>query len=274
MRAKLLIPCLIVIELSNLCLGTETQKDLEKQLRSKIKGQIFWLLKPYVVDNLDFDSGGHLSGDGETGSPATNGLMQITSLSLSTNALRVAGWRVVAVLIPGQNENFSMVVTDLPIHITIHLAQPLSNESDAQTEWGKVFSIGDKNKSLAGFWKPLSEAKSDGKTTSLQDSDGIAGFLDNHPVYNRRVGSATLPEPKKSQRAEHYPHPGLVGGHTTISMIIDESGRPALLMADNPGDPLQANAINAALRLSFKPATKDGNPISVLLPFETEHRVQ
>ncbi len=274
MRAKLLIACLIVAVLSDLCLGTETQKDLEKQLRSKIKGQIFWLLKPYVVDNLEFDGGGYLSGDRETGSPAMNGLLQITSLSLNQDALRIGGWRVVAVLTPGQNENFSMVVTDLPIHITIHLAQPLSDESDAQTAWGKVFSIGDKNKSLAGFWKPLSEAKSDGKTTPHPDSDGVAGFLANHPVYNRRIGSVTLPKVRKSPRAEHYPPLGLIGGHTTITIIIDESGRPALLIADNPSDPLQSDAINRASRLFFTPATKDGKPISVLLPFETEHRVQ
>jgi len=273
MRTKLLTACLIVVALCDLCLGTETQKDLENQLRSKIKGQIFWLLKPYVADNLDFDGGGHLSGDGETGSPATNGLLQITSLSLNKNALRIAGWRVVAVFTPGPNEDFSMVVSDLPIHITIHLAQPLSDESDAQAAWRKVFSSGDKNKSLAGFWKPRSEGKSDGKTTPHDDPDGVAGFLDNHPVYNRRGGS-TAPEVRKSQRAEHYPPPGLKWGRTTISMIIDESGRPALLMADNPADPLQADAINSALRLSFKPATKDGNPMSVLLPFEEEHRVQ
>ena len=54
----------------------------------------------------------------------------------------------------------------------------------------------------------------------------------------------------------------------TLGRSIDTAA-PESLRAD-PG----ANAINAALRLSFKPATKDGNPISVLLPFETEHRVQ
>jgi hypothetical protein len=274
MRTKLLTPCLVVLALGNLCLGTETQKDLEKQLRSKIKGQIFWLLKPYLADTLEFDGGGRLSGNGETGSPAMNGLLQITSLSVNKDALRIVGWRVIAVLTSGQNENFSMVVTDLPIHITIHLAQPLSDESDAQVAWAKVFSISDKNKNLAGFWKPFSEGKGDGKTSPHEDADGVAGFLDNRPVYNRGARSVVPPKVRKSDRAEHHPSAPLIGGHTSIRMIIDEHGRPALLMADEPSNPLQSDAIATAARLSFTPATKDGSPISVLMSFETEHHIQ
>jgi hypothetical protein len=265
--------CLTVAALGALCSGAEKQKDIEKQLRGKIEGGIYRILKPYVAENLEFESGGEISGASEIGSPAVNGLLQITSLSLNKQTLRVAGWRVVAALPPGPNERFVMVVTDLPIHIAIHLAQPISDELDAQATWARVFSVGDPNASLAGFWKPFTEDMGDETTTPHENSDRVIGLLDNRPVYRSASGFVTPPELRKSHRTEHHSSPDLIGGHASIRMIIDEGGRPALLIADNPAEPLQSDAIASASRLFFTPATKDGKPVSVLMLFETDHRI-
>jgi hypothetical protein len=273
MRMRIFAVCLIIAALGDFCWGAEKQKNIEKQLRGKIEGGIYRLLKPYVADNLEFESGGRISGASETGSPAVNGFLQITSLSLNKQALRVAGWRVVAALPPGPNERFVMVVTDLPIHIAIHLAQPISDELDGQAAWARVFSVGDPNEGLAGFWKPFAEDKGDGKTTQHNDTDGVIGLLNDRPVYPSVSELVTQPQFRKSHRAEHHSSPELIGGHASIRMIIDEGGRPALMIADNPADPLQSDAIASASRLSFTPATKDGTPVSVLMLFETDHRI-
>ncbi len=237
-------------------------KNLEKQLSAGVNGQIYWLNKPYTAEKLEFNSSGQLTGDAETGSPAVNSLLQVTHLSLGNDALRITGWRVVAVLSSKSGGVFSLLATDQPIHITIHLDRLVSNEGEAQAVWGNVFSGGDPNGRLAGFWKATVDEKKDG-------AGGVEGLLEGRPVYGSRAG-ITNPKVERTSFPNHHTPAGL-SGLVRIGMVIDERGKPALFIASGPLDPLQSEAISNFSGSSFKPTTKDGKAVPYLVPIEMEY---
>jgi hypothetical protein len=251
-----------------LCSGAENRKGLEKQILAKVRGSIYWLPQPYIADKLEFDASGQLIGYSETASPAMNSLVQITGLSLKSDALRVDGRRVFAVLSPPTNGTFSMVGTDFPIHVTLHLPQPISTEADAQYSWTKVFSGGDPNQKLAGLWKASFQSSEDLKALLKGDSSGVVGSFDSRPVYRPGAAKITLPRPGKS-RHDYYPSVELKG-LATISMILDEHGRVALMMTDNPNDPVQIAAMMSYSVRDFTPATKDGTPVACFFALEMD----
>jgi hypothetical protein len=243
----------------------DSAKNLEKQLSAGVNGKVYWLNKPYTGEKLEFDSTGQLIGNAETGSPAVNGLIQVTHLSLSGNALRVTGWRVVAVLSSNLGGTFSLLATGTPMLVTIHLALPISTEGDAQAVWAIIFAGGDPNERLAGFWKAATDETKDG-------SGGIEGMLDGKPVYGRKAGIAR-PNVEGTNSPNHHSPAGL-SGLAHFSMVIDERGKPALFIAGGPPDPLQSDAISNFSGSTFKPTTKEGKAVPYLVPIEMEYHAQ
>jgi hypothetical protein len=249
----------------------DSTKNLEKQLFAAVNGQIYWLNKPYIGEKLEFDSTGQLIGNTDTGSPAVNGLLQVTHLSMGKDSLRITGWRVVAVL-SKLSGMFTLVVTDQPIRVTIHVAHSLSNESEALTILKSIFSSGDPNKRLAGFWKPTGYAPPSGSTNAGESPQGVAGVLGDKPVYGGYGGKGvTAPKIVRSHSPNHYP-PHDLTGQTTVQMIIDEQGKPTLLIADHPEDPLQTEAAAVFFESSFTPATKDGRAVAILITLGMDYR--
>jgi hypothetical protein len=251
----------MITYLAVLC-STAKGQSLEKQLLEKVKGAVYWLPQPYIADKLEFDAAGQLMSDSQTASPAMNSLVQITGLSLKNDALRIDGWRVLAVLSPPTNGTFSMVVTDFSVRVTIHLAQPISTEADAQSVWGRILSGGDPNQRLSGLWRPSSDGKADPKAISRGGSDGVVGMFDSRPVYAKGFHGVKDPKAPKSRHG-HYASPEL-RGQAVVQVIIDEHGRPALLMVLNAKDPVQSEAAVTWANFEFSPAIKNGEPVPVL----------
>lgn len=263
--------CLLACSMLCSSARADSTKNLEKQLTGAVKGQIYWINRPYTAEKLEFDSGGQLIGNADTGSPAVNGLIQATRLSLSNNAMRVAGWRVVAVL-SKLSGMFVLVVTDQPIQVTIHLAHSVSNESEALAVLTSIFSSGDPDKKLAGLWKPTGYDPAIGSASSEKSPGGIAGVLGDKVVYGGYGGKGlTAPKIVRDHSPNHYPSHDLVG-QTSIQMVIDERGKPALLIADHPEDPLQAEAVANFFESSFSPATKDGKAVAILIALGMDYQ--
>jgi hypothetical protein len=263
MNRRIFTACLAATLMLTPCFGAE--KGLEKQLLASVKGNVYWLAKPYSSDKLEFDSSGQLAGDAETGSPAMSGLVRIAGLSLNNDTLRVTGWRALAVYSPGP-QTFALFPTEESIHVTIHLSHPVSDEAEAQVIWAQVFSGGNPNQRLAGYWKPTLDHDKDVKAILCEDHKAAIGLLDGRQVYCTNCG--TPPRMTRPHRPDHQLSAVGLSGQANIRMLIDERGKPVLMMADDPQDRLQSELLSNFSGSLFSPGTKDGKPVPVYMNLE------
>jgi len=91
------------------------------------------------------------------------------------------------------------------------------------------------------------------------------------PDAPRRVGGAVLPPTLIKSVEPKYPHNDLsrpANGQTVVvvALVVDRKGHPTNIHIDRSGgDAFDKNAMEAVSRYLFKPATLNGQPVSVTI---------
>src|SRR5580704_8562190 len=104
---------------------------------------------------------------------------------------------------------------------------------------------------------------------SRDNTTGLTIKVDgvDEPVY--RIGGTVNPPRVVSSPKLTFGNIGSKAGTVAITMVVTSKGEPAdIKISKHLGPSEDARALEAAAKYKFKPATKDGKPVSVQLLLE------
>jgi TonB family protein len=246
-----LVVCLFFVQLAA---RAESIKDA---LNHKYKKQVLALRSPFVKGTQKFDSQGHPTADQPKGPWLLYGGISIEGISLSSDTLRLEGPRVG--FSGEENGKPKAIAMGKPIHVEIHLDQPLKSAEEAEAILNRIFFLGD-------------ESREHVKPEFLR-VDAIAS---TEPVYKVKTGEVLpphatyTPEPSLSATAPHHKFHGTV----ILQVVIDKTGRVAKVRLERAlGYDLDDNAMEGVRIWRFDPATKDGKPVAIVMNIEVSFNV-
>jgi len=104
------------------------------------------------------------------------------------------------------------------------------------------------------------------------NTDGIA--FENEkgvklPIVKKNAAARFSPEGRRAGQKEHIPE-----FETDLSLLVGSDGNPQnVCIRKSAGYGLDAEAAKAAMKYRFKPATKDGRPVSCRLSLQVRFRL-
>jgi TonB family protein len=238
-------------------------------LRHSFEKQLLSLRIPYTSTTLKFDSDGKLRGKADVRPWTTRGVLRVKKLSLKAASLEIEGERVILVLGIDKAKSLGPVVTNRPVHIAVEFSQPPVDEGQVRSALSNVFNGGDLQQRFAEYWYPLVDLDQGLQDIKKQKPDGIIGIITpNRPVYYVVPNVVTppqsiyTPDPDYSANARKE----RVQGDSLLTLVVSENGLPEIMKLERSLE--QSLDIRALLAISewrFKPATKDGKPVAVLI---------
>jgi TonB family protein len=277
--------------------------DLNRQLHDQYADKTLVLRGFYSGAKLRYDSSGSLVSSNQSGDWTSDGFMVITDIGVKGQDLRIRAQRISALSL---NKTFSLRIAEnqtvlpgeskaIAVGITADLGTRHPSAAQVEAAMAKIFlSANDDFASLVpDYWKPCVPAGLSGNDDNCHfapeilsipgvrttDRD-LAGEADTSaqqkfPVGQRFViGKGISPpkrtfgrEPEFSDLARRMKYQG-VG---TLSLTVNPDGVPTKIHVLTPlGCGLDAQAVRAVEGWRFKPAEKDGQPVSVEIAVEVD----
>jgi TonB family protein len=221
-------------------------------LNHKYKKQILALRFPFAQGDMKFDSAGQPLYARPEGPWLVYGGIYIEDLSLSQAALQIEGRRIASTeKRKGKPEFFP---SEKPVKLEIHLDQPLKSLHDAQAVLGRVFLLdGDQQQAAMPEFRRADDSTSGGPIYHLGE-DGT------------KVPKATFtPEPDFSERARKAKFQGTV----ILTIVVDKVGHVSRVsLVRSLGMGLDQAAMERVKQWRFEPATRNGQPVAVVMNIE------
>ena len=278
--------CFLILILS-------TAAFAQEELLNKLVGRILVIRNFYTEPLLRYDGSGHikhraLSGDWTTAQ------FKIEKASLTNNGFALDGKRVAI----GYNEKkdditfyqlepLSIKVEDLPPdkltqqkpdELTHQIFVVLRDEPDTVPDFWRDLVLGNVVADKDEKGHKVYRLKSDPPHGHRPQGELISGAMSSPqsaPVY-RVGGKVKRPEiirkrdPNFSELAKKLGYQGM----TTLRLIISETGAPEEIKIIRPaGFGLDESAVQAVKNWVFRPATRDGQPVKVVVMVEVNFRM-
>ncbi|MGH9426999.1 MAG: energy transducer TonB, partial [Terriglobia bacterium] len=279
--------------------AVESRAQIEKHIRDKFVGKLVTLRNFYTGKKLEYNEQGEAV-NGRSGIWTADGVVQVRKVNLEEGRLEIEGKRLGVFFKEPAVKPYFLNINQ---NVKIALAVPLSSSSsDLKDILSKVFIL-----EMEELWTYLPEyvrlrIEKPSKSQKMVQNDGfppIGLVLVPKPVSAEQKSVApmerTVPPDQmrlkqrdgtfitaskdrlKAPKAIIVPEPeySLAGraahvqGVVVISMVVTEQGRPEELSVTRPlGGGLDEQALLTLQQWRFKPATLDGNPISVKINIE------
>ncbi len=247
--AQLRIRLLVIILLPLVPLHADETKDLQEHLKHILLNHVVQIRNSNGDDYLRYDSQGNLLGSAEQNCQGA-ALFKVSKVEIKKNTLVLRGPTVI-----GHQEQS----TEVQIDIELDPAQ--INDQAVMGILKKVFlttaDIPKKNEDIAGPVLKVRPAPNNdpGASQSTEKIDKIeedvtppVAIYSPDPVY-----------PSEAQRKNRV-------GDVILWVVIDEQGHPSQIkVARCLGAGFDEAAIQAVSRWKFKPARRNGQPVSVQL---------
>lgn len=238
-----------------------TDADIQAEIATRIIDHDFLLRSLTQRDRIDYDPSGYALSGAEPG-PLTLAGVHIHSVAVSPTRITLLGNRV-ALHYRGQGPDFQRIdLQNRPITITIHRDIPgdrefytaalgrifsTSREPDFQQrlpEWWHAYFSQDYRRELTGEYVDFTaDAKfhhMDTESVKLRHPKLIRGNTDLFLSPKDKISSP---------------------GDVRLILIVNDNGVPQHVFIDRPlGFGLEEEAVKAARKLRFSPATVSGNP--------------
>lgn len=260
--------------------------DLENALTREYKDKVLILRHPVHGDSLRFDSAGGPLTPGKEAPWTVDGAIVITEVQVTLKTLIVKGKRRWYGFNQG-NRRLLPVKTKWKdkIKIEVSLDAPLNDVAEADAILDRVFVQNEKEliTVVPEYWRPFlakyygfgDVAKTAEETTALENARSQIVKLDpktvKHPVPVFTPAPDLLDAQTRSipEIADY-----VVRGLVVLDVIIDSSGRvldPRIVRPIGLG--LDEQAIAAVQNWKFKPATRNGEPVSVEMGLEVQFNI-
>src|SRR3954452_13266302 len=254
-------------------LRADDRGNLESSLRKDLQQQLLSLRQPDFGNRLQFDSLGNLLGQPHPGPWSTSGLLQVTKVHVSRDRIELDGKRALLILRPYSTSADAskshavqnrVLVTDENVRVSVVL--PDFDELKANHIMATIFQGGALNQRISEYWKP-------GETVAKELNDGSTnaalGQLEgNRPVYRVHPGTVEVPVPNYTPDPQYTESAkrDKIRGTAVLSVVINEKGLPEVLEVKRGlGEDLDTQALLAVPRWRSKPATKNAQPVAVLI---------
>jgi len=247
-------------------------EDLGPSLNSEYLSKAVVLRHPVAGSSIHFNSDGKSSQTTE-GPWTVDGGLEIRRIELTPTALRLGCNRVVfgfderkKSLVPFRTKQKEKIT----VNLEIALASPISSLPAADEVMHRIFTFTETEllETVPDYWKdflrkqisgavPAAAPKRDHKQGRRElknspESPDASGIIPPRPVYT--------PAPHNMND---------MTGIVVLEVLIDENGKVRQPTIVRPvGYGLDEEAIYTVLTWSFKPATRDGNPIAMHMAIE------
>lgn len=280
--------------------------DLNRHLQDDYVNKTFVLRGFYSGAHLRFDSSGSLVGGNPSGDWTSDGFVLITNIDVKGHEVRIKARRMSALSL---NKTFSLRIAEnenvrpgenkaITVEIGADLGTRRPSADQAEAALAKIF-LSDQDdfvSLLPDYWKPCvpaglagqdenchfaseildirgmripeHEASAVANTTAEQKSPASQRFRLAKDITPPRLTLHKEPEFSDLARRMKYQGTGVLG------LTVNPDGRPAKIHVLNPlGCGLDAQAVQAVEGWRFKPAEKNGQPVSVEIAVEVDFRL-
>lgn len=262
-------------------LRAEGRKNLENDLLRVFQHKLLSLRNPYFGTRLQFDSSGNLVSKAAAGPWSTCGLLQVEKLILGPDHLQIDGKRVILALRLGESKQLSSLPADEQItplvtddRVRIFVEMSASDVPQVNKILSQVFQGGQLLDRVAAYWKPKT---TDLKTFRSNTPNAVVAELEgNRPVYQVNPGVVDPPKPIRTPDPTYTDtaRRNRVEGTAVLLVAVNEKGFPEVLeITRGLGEGLDTQALAAVAGWRFKPATKNGQPVAVLINVEVTFRL-
>jgi len=245
--------------------------SLKDALTHKYKNQLLAQRSPFSTGrDQKFDSAGHSLSIEKSSDWLLYGGFYVEKLSLSSDTLRLEGHRATY-----YDEKMSgkriMMPFEKSRHMEIHLDHPLNSMDDADAIMERIFFLGpdavdhikaelrraDDNIPDAEIYRVSQPAVKPASADAAVSNDSDVKVLPPRATYT--------PEPDYSAVAQHAKYQGTV----LLTILIDKAGKVSRIRLERPlGMGLDENAMEGVQRWRFNPATRNGEPVAVVMNIE------
>jgi hypothetical protein len=250
------------------------QTNVEPTLRKSLSGKTLVLRTPYESGNLRFGPQGKLLNSSNIGMLPTDGLLLVEDVSLEKDTIRLEGRRIMLAMRTTGNARLTTIPTGRKFKLSLQLDAPATSQAQIMQLLNRVFVAGDAEQLLENYWKPSVDISLPCSDRDKQ-GDGVAGLLEGkRPVYR-----CVIPQKVTAPKAIHSPEPNFSLGAlkeaekrlTKLRLIVNEGGLPELLgVINDPSNAAAAESVLAVSRWRFTPATRNGQPVAVIIDVEIE----
>lgn len=261
-------------------------QDLEKTLNAQYKDKILALRHPRQVNKQEYDASGAVVGDNSEGPWTLYGRIRVKQIQVKADQMEIEGKRVPY---SPDNETHQLAPSKdgEKARLTIRLDKPPASANEATEILGRVFALSNEElvKSAPEYWRHYLEVKlglapDDRRVTDPQAKnarrapDKPMEKLGNDGEGVFTVGEGTLPpkvtyqpEPEFSEEARKAQFQGTVG----VDMVVDGMGVVRRIQIVRPaGMGLDEKAVQGISAWRFQPATRQGQPVAVVLYVEVQ----
>ena len=259
-------------------------RSLEAQTKFDYLDKVLTLRHFYSADHLRFRSDGTLQGDALVGPWTVDGQLMVEDVQLRGGRLLIKGRRIHRVFDSQHNPQDELsrvenghdkqskdrekVLRHLKVEIEIELPSDKPGQKEISSAMHSVFVTGSDSMLdiVPSYWRAYF-AKQEGKPVppmkeSVYTFKARGGMSPPRAIYQ--------PDPEYAEEARRAKYQGT----DVLSLIVDPSGAPRDLQVVMPlGLGLDEKAVEAVSTWKFKPAQKDGEPVSVLLNVEVQFRL-
>lgn len=251
----------------------------EQSIAAKLQQGPFVLLRGmYAGDKLRFDDQGNLTGTTEL-MPLSLSAIHVDEVRLSGSKVEVKGTREGLEFLPPENPEDALVVTAAPWlqeRVSITIARDKRNDQALDAAVDRVFAPGLDDplaQSAPEYWRPWlhhylhrDDPAADLRTVIEQRGESCS-------AEGLRPPRQTTPmaDPQFSDAARR----AVYGGRVVLHMTVDSNGEPQKIFLVRPlGMGLDENAVEAARRTRFVPATRDGQPVACEVNMQMSFRIR
>jgi len=244
--------------------------SLKNALNHKYKNQLLALRSPFTKGDQKFDSAGHSLNGAPNSGWLLYGAIYVEKLNLSSDTLRLEGHRATAYDYKNSGKLILLRFSKSQ-RIEIHLDQPLNSLDDADAVMGRVFFLGaDAAQHIKPEFRRVDDNTPDSEIYHVSEpaftrtGANASGSSDNN-VKVLPPRAIYTPEPEFSEVARHAKYQGTV----VLGIIIDKAGKISRIRLERPlGMGLDENAMEGIKGWRFNPATRNGEPVAVVMNIE------
>ncbi len=260
--------------------GPSDAAAIEAQLKQNYLGRNVLVRGLYRGDQLDYDAQGSFIEGGVTGAWTLDGIVTLTDFKLRGDRLEIAADR--AVIGFSYQHKHLYALPDKPVEIVVHLDATVPDRDRLDRILSQIFML-DTSALLRyapDYWTPIvTDAAwaryAHNPRNPPQDLTLFAPTMASYrePIYFTDGGTRNGIEPPEpvDEPPPYYPEVARQlkkQGTVLMAVLVDRTGaiRDALLLGDPLGDGLDQSSINTVKRWRYRPAQRNGVPVSVIKP--------
>lgn len=275
--------------------------DLDRYLNDQYQGHTLLLRGFYSNDHLSYDASGLASNGPTSGDWTADGFVVVDDIHVLGQRLSLHATRMFAVSIDREFQ-LRPSIQEAPgkeigkparVEIEADLGADRPTQEQAAIAMSKIFLTSEDHLPdlVPDYWKPCVPIGLTGKDTncnfsrkiskvpgvSASEGSSVSGTVSTDHASGRGVfrvgGGVSAPKPLVHKDPEFSEPARRVKFHgtETLGLIVNEQGIPENVHILSPlGCGLDAKAVQAVQRWTFKPAEKDGHPVPVLIMVEVD----